>query len=353
MAENDWENFIASCRSRKEQAQQQLHEVEMLIRQTSTDVERLMQRNARAASRVQQVEAQLDTVPREDLKNAYNALISNQRRLFTMRGQLEKLQNDKEHLSTLIELCEQLDSFAESGIAPAAQSKERHSAPRQPAEELVIHVIEAQEAERLRLSRQMHDGPAQSLTNLVLQAEICEHLFDRDPKRAKAELAELKESVITTFHEVKSFIFDLRPMMLDDLGLAPTLKRYAEGLAENGFDGLEMTITGRDRRLAAYQEVTIFRVIQELIHIGRQYGHASSIKVNVEMDEREIKVSVEDNGTGFELDEELSTPEAQQMGLPTLRKRIEMLGGTITFRSSPGSGLRVFFSLPVEEAEEE
>ncbi len=351
MAENDWESFIASCRSRKEQAQQQLREVEMLIKQTSTEVERLVQRNARAASRVRQVEAQLDTVPREDLKSAYNALISNQQRLFTMRGQLEKLQNDKEHLTSLIELCEQITGFAEGGITPTAQKAGRVS--RQPAEDLVIHVIEAQEAERLRLSRQMHDGPAQSLTNLVLQAEICEHLFDRDPKRAKTELAELKESVISTFHEVKSFIFDLRPMMLDDLGLAPTLKRYAEGLAENGFDGLEMTITGRDRRLAAYQEVTIFRVIQELIHIGRQYGHASSIKVNVEMEEHEIKVSVEDNGTGFELDEELSTPDAQQMGLPTLRKRIEMLGGTITFRSSPGTGLHVSFSLPVEEAEEE
>ncbi len=352
MAENEWENFVASCRSKKEQARQQLREVEMLIKQTSTEVERLVQRNARAASRVRQVEAQLDTVPREDLKSAYNALLSNQQRLFTMRGQLEKLQNDKEHLTAFIELCEQIIGFAEGGAAPAAESQKGRVA-RQPAEDLVIHVIEAQEAERLRLSRQMHDGPAQSLTNLVLQAEICEHLFDRDPKRAKTELAELKESVISTFHEVKSFIFDLRPMMLDDLGLAPTLKRYAEGLAENGFDGLEMTITGRDRRLAAYQEVTIFRVIQELIHIGRQYGHASSIKVNVEMEEQEIKVSVEDNGTGFELDEELSTPDAQQMGLPTLRKRIEMLGGTITFRSSPGSGMHVFFSLPVEEAEEE
>ncbi len=352
MAENEWESFVASCRSKKEQAQQQLREVEMLIKQTSTEVERLVQRNARAASRVRQVEAQLDTVPREDLKSAYNALLSNQQRLFTMRGQLEKLQSDKEHLTTLIELCEQIIGFAEGGGVPTVKSQKGQVA-RQPAEDLVIHVIEAQEAERLRLSRQMHDGPAQSLTNLVLQAEICEHLFDRDPKRAKAELAELKESVISTFHEVKSFIFDLRPMMLDDLGLAPTLKRYAEGLAENGFDGLEMTITGRDRRLAAYQEVTIFRVIQELIHIGRQYGHASSIKVNVEMEEQEIKVSVEDNGTGFELDEELSTPDAQQMGLPTLRKRIEMLGGTITFRSSPGNGMQVFFSLPVEEAEEE
>ncbi len=349
MANKDWESFMASCRSRLEKARQQMREVEMLIKQTATEVERLVQRNARAASHVKQVEAQFDTVPREDIKSAYNTLLGNQQRLFTMRGQLEKLQNDKQHLTTLVELCEEILGFAEEGSRPVAEAGGKP----QKAEELVIHVIEAQEAERLRLSRQMHDGPAQSLTNLVLQAEICEHLFDRDPRRAKAELAELKESVIGTFHEVKSFIFDLRPMMLDDLGLAPTLKRYAEGLAENGFDGVEMHVSGKERRLAAYQEVTIFRVIQELIHIGRQYSHASSIKVSVEMGDDAIKVSVEDNGTGFELDEELSTPDAQLLGLSTLRKRIEMLGGTITFDSRPGQGLQVQFSLPVEEAAEE
>ncbi len=351
MADNDWESFVASCRSRLDKAKQQIHEVDMLIQQTSTEVKRLVQRNARAAARVKQVEAQFDTVPREDIKSAYNALLGNQQRLFTMRGQLEKLQSDKEHLSTLIELCEQILSFAEAGVQP--ESGPTATAKRPPTDDLVIHVIEAQEAERLRLSRQMHDGPAQSLTNLVLQAEICEHLFDRDPKRAKQELSELKESVIGTFHEVKSFIFDLRPMMLDDLGLAPTLKRYAEGLAENGFDGVVMKVGGKDRRLAAYQEVTIFRVIQELIHIGRQYGHASSIQVSVDMGDQEIKVTVEDNGTGFELDEALSTPDAQLLGLPTLRKRIEMLGGTIKFQSKPGQGLTVSFTLPVEEAEEE
>ncbi len=109
-------------------------------------------------------------------------------------------------------------------------------------------------------------------------------------------------------------------MMLDDLGLAPTLKRYAEGLAENGFDGLEMTITGRDRRLAAYQEVTIFRIIQELIHIGRQYGHASSIQVHVEIGgARDQGLRRETNGARVRIwDQELFPRPGmrQQMGVP-------------------------------------
>jgi two-component system sensor histidine kinase DegS len=212
---------------------------------------------------------------------------------------------------------------------------------------VVVNVIEAQERERQRLSRQMHDGPAQSLTNLVLQAEICERLFDRDPDRAREELAELKENVVSTFQKVKGFIFTLRPMMLDDLGLVPTLKRYAEGLEESGFAGISLSISGKERRLAAHKEVTIFRVIQELHHIAWEYGNATNIKVSLDIDEDQVRVSVEDDGSGFELGSDLSSSEAKRLGLPTLRERIGMLDGTIHFDSAPAQGMRVSFTLPV------
>ena len=85
--------------------------------------------------------------------------------------------------------------------------------------QVTVRVIEAQEDERLRVSRQIHDGPAQTMTNLVLRAEICERLLDMDPLRAKTELSGLKSAVNTTLQEPRRFIFDLRPMILDDLGL--------------------------------------------------------------------------------------------------------------------------------------
>jgi two-component system sensor histidine kinase DegS len=213
---------------------------------------------------------------------------------------------------------------------------------------MVISIIEAQEQERLRLSRQMHDGPAQSLTNLVLQAEICERLFDRDPESARTELAELKKSVVDAFKMVKVFIFDLRPMMLDDLGLVPTMKRYVEGLSDEGFKGLTLQVSGKEKRLAAHKEVTIFRVIQALIHISREQSQAGTIAIQLGMEEDRVDVSLEDNGTGFEIDESLSTQDAKRLNLPTLRERIEMLGGEIHFFSAPGEGLRVNFSIPTE-----
>ncbi len=350
MAENSWEQFIESCRRGYEQVQRELREVDMLIQQTSSEVRRFTQANARAVARARQIEGAFDTVPREDIKAAYTTLIENQQRLFTMRGQLEKLQSDQKHLTRLAELYQSILEFAGPQEVTTAEGEEGAPTP----EALVISVIEAQEQERLRLSRQMHDGPAQALTNLVLQAEICERLFDRDPERAKAELAELKKSVINTFQKVKNFIFDLRPMMLDDLGLVPTLKRYVQGLSETVTDTtISLNVTGRDRRLARHKEVTIFRVIQALIHIGREQSHATNINISVDIGEDQVRVTVEDNGSGFELDPDLTTPDATRLNLPTLRERIEILDGRITFDSAPGRGLRITFTIPIGAEGEE
>ncbi len=349
MSENTWEQFIEFCRSGQDQVRTELKEVDMLIQQTSAEVDRFMQTNSRAVARARQVEGSFETVPRDEIKSTYNQLVENQQRLFTMRGQLEKLQSDQRHLARMAELYQKvLEYTAPEDIGGTESSPlERPSTP----QAMIISTIEAAEQERLRLSREMHDGPAQSLTNLVLQAEICERLFDRDPERARTELAELKKNVVSTFQKVKTFIFDLRPMMLDDLGLAPTIKRYIEGITESGFAGLTLQVTGKERRIANHKEVTIFRVLQELLHIGKSQGQATTINVVVDITEENVTVKVEDNGNGFELDDGLTTADATRLKLPTLRERIEMLEGRITFRSSPGQGMRVTFSLPADETE--
>jgi len=346
MDESNWEQFVEVCHRNNEQVKKELKEVDMLIQQTSVEVDRMMQANSRAVVRARQIESSFDTAPRDDIKAAYDSLIENQRRLFTMRGQLEKLQSDQKNLARLAELYQSILDHTGPGELGGVESTSS-DAPTTP-QAMVISIIEAQEQERLRLSRQMHDGPAQSLTNLVLQAEICERLFDRDPARAKDELSELKKSVVNTFKSVKGFIFDLRPMMLDDLGLAPTLRRYVEGTTESGYTGLNLHVTGKDRRLAAHKEVTIFRVVQALIHLGREQSRASSINVTMDIGDEQVMVTLEDNGSGFEIDEALTTADAVRLNLPTLRERIEMLGGKIFFNSTPGQGLRVNFSLPAE-----
>jgi len=340
-----FEQLLEDCRREYEQTQAELKEIDLLIQQTAAEVDRLVQRNAQATNRLRQIESAFETVPREDIREAYTAVRETQQRLFTMRGQLEKLQSDQKNLERYARLLRRILEIGQGApdlLGPSeAPTAEGEAVP------TVVRVIEAQEKERQRLARRMHDGPAQSLTNLILQAEICERLFEVDPDKARGELANLKQAVVKTFEEVKDFISTLRPMMLDDLGLVPTLRRYVDDFRERNDIDVTLNITGRERRFATYKEVTVFRVVQELMNNARDYSQATNIQVTLDIDDHRVLATVEDNGSGFDPAELTSGPKAEEMGMNTLRERVEMLRGRLQVDSQPGKGTRVIIEVPL------
>jgi two-component system sensor histidine kinase DegS len=204
-------------------------------------------------------------------------------------------------------------------------------------------LVNAQEAERQRLSRQMHDGPAQALSNFILQTEIAMRLFDVDAAQAKSELNSLKASAMGTFQKVRNFIFELRPMMLDDLGLAPTIRRYSDAFKEQAGLDVGVTVTGHERRLEPYLEVMLFRAIQELLGNAARHSQGSVVKVHMDMGEERVRVSVEDNGRGFDPD---VIQQGPSLGLKLIRERAEMVGGTFEMDSAVGKGARISFAVP-------
>lgn len=329
-----------------EQAQKELKEIDVLIQQTSAEVDRLAQRNAQAASALKQMEANLDTVPRADLQAAYANALDAQKRLFMMRGQLEKLQSDQQNIGRYVahlrRIAESLQKAFDKG-GPASPAPDGDGGG-QPS---IVRVIEAQEQERQRLVRQLHDGPAQSLTNLILQAEICERVFDSDAKRARSELSDLKTAVTATFQKVRDYMFDLRPMMLDDLGLIPTLRRYVDNFNEKSGVPAVLTITGSERRFTPYKEVVIFRVVQELLANVRVHAHATRVQVLLDVGEDAVQTVVEDNGSGFNVAEVMNAPQQRGLGLSMLRERIAMLGGDLKIESAVGRGTKVTLQLPI------
>ncbi len=340
-------DFLTQTAQDFERTSQELKEIDLLVKQSTAEVERLAARNTRVANYVRQLHTNFDTVPREDIKEGYEALVNAQQRLFTMRGQLEKLQSDQRYLTRLGDLQAKLLEMTE-GIADTQVPSSRYRDNLN-----IIRVIQTEEAARQSLVRRMHDGPASSLSNFILQAEICQKVFEVDPERAKDELSALKRSATTTFGEVKSFIFDLRPMMLDDLGVAPTLRRYIESLEEKYDLPIILTVTGAMRRLPGHVEVAIFRAVQELINNARLHGQASEIQVSLDLDEDQVHVIVEDNGGGFNPDEALDAGDGRaSLGLPTLNDRIEMLGGDFMLQSTIGEGTRAEITIPVEAEDE-
>jgi len=316
--------------------QRALREIILMIEQSKSEVTKLTQRNASITAHLQQMQSKIDQTPAQEVRIAYEAALDAQQRLFVMRGQLDKLQSDKDHLEKYKTVLERTASTSSSGGGAQGNGAKSGAAE-------IEMVINAQEAERQRLSRQMHDGPAQAMSNFILQTEIAMRLLDADPKQAKDELASLKTAALGTFQKVRNFIFELRPMMLDDLGLVPTIRKYVDAFKEQTSMDVTLMVTGTERRLEPYLEVMIFRAIQELLGNAARHSQAAAVKLQVDMGNDVVRVNVDDNGRGFD-------PEVAQasksLGLRLIRERAEMLGGNFSVDTAVGKGARIVFSVP-------
>ena len=315
-----------------------LREITLMIEQSQGEVSKLSQRNAAITTHLQQVQSQLDKMPPQEIRSAYDSALDAQQRLLVMRGQLEKLQNEKSHLERFKLTLEQASEGGRSATASGSST----TATKNPLASVEM-LVNAQETERQRLSRQIHDGPAQALSNFILQTEIAMRLMDVDTAQARDELNNLKTSAMGTFQKVRNFIFELRPMMLDDLGLVPTVRRYSDAFKEQSGLDINVSVTGNERRLEPYLEVMLFRAIQELLGNAARHSQATSVKIMLDLGEDRVRVSVDDNGRGFDPE---AVQQSNSLGLKLIRERAEMLGGNFEVDSSIGKGARITFAVP-------
>lgn len=218
---------------------------------------------------------------------------------------------------------------------------------RNQRQELGLQIIRAQEEERKRLAREIHDGPAQSLANVVLRMEFCEKLLEVDPKKVGVELQDLKRIVRNNLQDVRKIIFDLRPMALDDLGVVPALKRYIEDFREKNDIDIETTFRGREIRLEPVLEIALFRLIQEALNNVIKHARATNVKVALELNPAWVVAAVEDNGTGFALEKVLHGHLANRFGLISMKERTDLLGGEMHIDTEPGKGTSIKFKIPL------
>jgi two-component system, NarL family, sensor histidine kinase DegS len=315
-----------------------LKEITLMLEQSRVELGKLTQRNTAVNAHLQQIHDQIGKLPSEEVRTVYDSALDAQQRLFQMRGQLEKLQSDQNHLEHYKNMLEHLKSTAKTGGGGGNGKSDRSGMAG------VEMLVNAQESERQRLSRQMHDGPAQALSNFILQTEIAMRLLDIDPVQARNELNNLKVSAMSTFQKVRNFIFELRPMMLDDLGLAPTIRRYADSFKEQAGVEVSVTISGKERRLEPYIEVLIFRSMQELLSKAVHQNQATLVKIQLDIGDPAVRLSLDDNGKGFDTD---SLTKESNLGMKLVRDRVEMLGGKFDLDTAPGKGARVTLTIPI------
>jgi two-component system sensor histidine kinase DegS len=335
--EKTTEQLQESIEQKITQAEQQLANITTKIKQSQAEVDKLAQKNISHSSKIRTIKESPGEVPLSSIQEAYDGALDAQQRLFVMRGQMEKLKGEQVHLQDFILQMQDMNSFLSR--TPLLEGGETEL----DAAELIESVIQAQEAERHSLSSKMHDGPAQALSNFILQVEIAQRLFDMDLDQARDELDELKATANATFTKVRDFIFELRPMMLDDLGLIPTLRHYFEAFKEQSELEVHFTASGTERRLDGYLEILIFRAVQELVSNAARHSSANSIRVHLDTSEDRVIVDVEDDGQGFNVEEALDS----SMGIKVIKDRVEILNGEFNIDTAIGQGTRIGFRIPL------
>jgi two-component system, NarL family, sensor histidine kinase DegS len=212
---------------------------------------------------------------------------------------------------------------------------------------LSAKIIKAQEEERKRVAREIHDGPAQTIANIVFRAEVVERVLDTDTNRARYELQSLKTQVRECLQEVRKIIFDLRPMALDDLGLIPALRRFVDIVKERTNFSTEIVMNGSARRFSSAMEVSIFRICQEALQNIEKHAKASYALLRLDYQHDWFYVIIEDNGIGFS-EQDVLAQKTDSFGLYSMRERVELIGGTMTVRSVPGAGTKIIIQAPME-----
>jgi two-component system sensor histidine kinase DegS len=212
-------------------------------------------------------------------------------------------------------------------------------------QEFGLKIIEAQEEERRRLSREIHDGPAQTLAHVIIRSDLVEKVLkDRGIDAAIAEIRDFKKMVRSALYEVRRIIYDLRPMALDDLGLVPTLKKYLQTIEEyNKGVTVSFTYIGEEMRLPSRMEVAVFRLVQESVQNALKHAEATNIEVKVGTNNNQLLVMVKDDGKGFDT----TVKKENAFGLIGMKERVELLEGTLTIRSKVGFGTTVFIRIPL------
>jgi signal transduction histidine kinase len=234
----------------------------------------------------------------------------------------------------------------------AAQLEEAHRREALRGE-LLRRVVAAQEAERQRIARELHDATGQSLTAIGLGLSgvliTCQR---REPEQVEHRVRELMELNSTTLDELRHFIADLRPSHLDDLGLASALRWYAKEVQSRVPLEIQVEINGEERTLDSSVSTALFRVAQEALTNVIKYAQTATARVYLTYAPQEVILQVEDNGVGFNAAAP-TLSNRSTWGLLGMQERAELLGGTFEIRSSPGVGTRVQVTIPYQQAVKE
>ena len=214
--------------------------------------------------------------------------------------------------------------------------------------ELLREIFSIQEEERRRIARELHDETSQILASLTASLEAAAGMLPADVDKTKATLRKAQALSVSILDEIHKLIYELRPSLLDDLGLVAAIRWLADTSLRQAGVMVNFRTVGRERRLSSDLEATLFRVIQEGVHNIARHAHARSVGLSLRFGKRIIRVRISADGRGFDVEEAISSKDRPRgLGLLGMKERIELMSGTLSIRSQPGSGTDIDIEIPL------
>jgi two-component system sensor histidine kinase DegS len=354
-----------SARSEQYALQNELKQVMEDITTTIEKVDKLELDFRRSRIRLTEVSRDFKRFNEEDIRSAYETATQIQMEIMVFREKEINLRARRDDLQKRVRNVERTIERAETVVSQMNVVLEYLSGDLNQITRILesaknrqllgLKIILAQEEERKRISREIHDGLAQSMANLVLRTEITEKMLAKQQyDSVKDEVVDLKKQVRMGLEEVRKIIFNLRPMTLDDLGLVPSLRKYAQDFEEKHSIRTKFDLLGKEKRLPSAMEVAIYRLVQEAFSNVLKHANASYISLEMTFQKQMVKITVQDNGIGFQVARlEEKSGETGHFGLVGMRERVELLDGRFEIESGENKGTKIIMIVPIEIEKEE
>lgn len=352
-----------AAHSEVEQSKKNLESAKRQTREIIDEVDALVQLEQREKQKLVRVSSSFSDYSEEKIQEAYEAVKNVQVQLGIAREKEQQLRNQRNQLERRLARLQKtvgaaqrlamrissMLSYLSVQISDVVLQLEVASKNKY----LSAAIIRAQEDERLRVSREIHDGPAQDVANIMLEASIVERLVDIDKDEAKMSLKELRKHLRECLKDIRQIIFDMRPMSLDDLGLVAALQAVSRKFRERDMLVVHFSVDGDEVQLEEHVKTGLFRIVQESLNNVLHHSGVKEAVLRMLYTDAAVSILIEDKGKGFDVDafeEQNKSDDAEKkhFGILGMKERATIIGAQFSVTSKPGEGTRVHIRFPLK-----
>lgn len=344
------------CEKQCLQLETEIQQINIQIQQAIETGDKYQKQARQARIRLMEVSKRFDIMTEQDIKNAYDVAQALQIKLQEAR-QLEnylklrrqEIENQIRHYRNINKKAESLLDSTSLALKLMQGSADKLSGTIEQVNrknQLELWIVETQEAERRKIARELHDGPAQSLASMLIRLDLIMRMVPEDAANIVHELQKLRAIGAESLTDVRSIMYDLKPTLMHDQGLFNTLKDYFNEYEAKYNFLIDYVVFGQQRQLDLALEVGLFRLVQEAITNVRKHAGVNKALVKLEDRGSVLTLVIKDEGCGFDPDE--IGQQRESYGIMGMKERVQLFGGELEILSQPGEGTQIIIKVPLE-----